>query len=294
MSDRASFPAYIVLDEHSETLCFAARLSVDAVDAPDGTLSLSDLAQRWGFELLQASQRDSVESGALLASYRDQWQLQIAGSEAISCVDFSRPALLARLNRNNLPAEQVVRAVRGRLPAAAPLSVLDATAGFGVDATLLAAAGCEVTLLERMPFLADLLAQAVQRARSDDDTHLAAAAGRMQLRCGDSVALMCNWSAPPPEVIYLDPMYHLPQNSADTGRGLKKSAAIKKQMALLQCVTHGDDRLAENNEQLMHSALALAEKKVVVKRAPSAPYLAEKNPSSSLSGKAARFDIYAC
>ena len=45
--------------------------------------------------------------------------------------------------------------------------VVDCTAGLGVDAFLMAANGCTVTLLERSPVLALLLADALRRGQQD-------------------------------------------------------------------------------------------------------------------------------
>ena len=45
--------------------------------------------------------------------------------------------------------------------------VLDATAGLGRDAFVLATLGCEMTLIERQPLIAALLEDGLARARSD-------------------------------------------------------------------------------------------------------------------------------
>ena len=43
------------------------------------------------------------------------------------------------------------------------LHIIDATAGLGEDAFVLACLGCQMTLLERSPYLAALLADAIER-----------------------------------------------------------------------------------------------------------------------------------
>jgi 16S rRNA (guanine1516-N2)-methyltransferase len=117
---------------------------------------------------------------------------------------------------------------------------------------------------------------------------------------------MQQWSASRPDVVYLDPMYAHADN--ESKRGLKKSAAVKKNMAFLQRLTtrqttessiiqaeHADDShsiISSEGEGMIEAALALAKNKVVVKRAPGAEWLGGLKPASSLTGKATRFDIY--
>ena len=47
--------------------------------------------------------------------------------------------------------------------------VLDATAGLGKDAFVLASLGCQMTLIERQPLIAALLEDGLARARGDDE-----------------------------------------------------------------------------------------------------------------------------
>ena len=270
------------------------------------SLMIEQLAKRCGY---------AVTSSALAASYPDaikilfdngQWRIHLDTSSAIVSVDFSDPRFYARVNSSALQGEYVVRAVLGRKKTTQPLSVLDATAGFGHDAFLLAAAGCQVTLAEQVPLLAYLLEQAVQRARNSTNHLLVSAAERMTVVDANSVALMQQWSASRPDVVYLDPMYAHADN--ERKRGLKKSAAVKKNMAFLQRLTSykatglsaaqpghnqsGHDVLNSEGEGMIEAALGLAKSKVVVKRAPGAEWLGGLKPASSLTGKATRFDIY--
>ena len=99
-------------------------------------------------------------------------------------------------------------------------SVLDATAGLGRDAFVIAALGCEVTLLERQPVIAALLEDGLQRARAAGG-EVAEIAERMQLLHCDAIAAMGDWQLPTPQVIHLDPMF--PHRD--------KSALVKKRDA---------------------------------------------------------------
>lgn len=186
--------------------------------------------------------------------------------------DFSR--MLARLRPAALARELLVRAARVR-GVARPRAV-DATAGLGEDALLLAAAGFEVELFERDPVIAALLEDAVARARRDGA--LADAAGRMRVVAGDSAAALVQMGerGDRPDVVYLDPMFP----------GRTKSAAVKKKFQLL----HRLERPCDDEVELVAAACAARPRKIVIKRPVKGPYLAGVKPSHSLAGKAVRYD----
>lgn len=152
--------------------------------------------------------------------------------------------------------------------------VLDATAGLGRDAFVLAGLGCQLTLLERMPVVAALLDDGLERARLNHE--VADIANNMQLIHGTPLDKLDLTIAP--DVVYLDPMY--PHR--------EKSAAIKKEMRIFQSLV-GEDLDADG---LLEPALALAKYRVVVKRPSYAPPLADKKPSMSIKMKKNRFDVY--
>ncbi|MER2538087.1 MAG: class I SAM-dependent methyltransferase [Azonexus sp.] len=154
--------------------------------------------------------------------------------------------------------------------------VLDATAGLGRDAFVLAELGCTVMLIERQPVIAALLEDGLLRAK--DDPEVAGIVGQMHLLCGNAIDLMKNWSAQPPQVIYLDPMF--PHRD--------KSALVKKEMRLFRPLVGDDD----DAPALLQAALALATHRVVVKRSRKAPAIAGEPPGYVLEGKSSRFDIY--
>ena len=251
------------------------------------------------------------------------WHFCLPGDGARVALDYARPAFARRLAPNNLRAEYVVRAVWGRLARSASekMLVLDATAGVGADSFLLAASGCEVIQVERIPVLASLLQLALLAAQDSAEPNIAAAAQRVRVIKGDSIALMRGWQGAQPAVVYLDPMYAEP--GAQAVKGLKPSAAVKKNMRALQLLSeiyhdnYSDsypdnypdsypdkypDKFLENHpaqgaepgdRSLLSAACELATTRVVVKMAPAAPPLAGRKPSSCLAGKAARFDVYA-
>ena len=152
--------------------------------------------------------------------------------------------------------------------------VLDATAGLGRDGFLLAGLGCKVTLMERMPIVAALLEDGLERAKLNMEVGEIAA--EMNLLHGSSLENMT--MADQPDVIYLDPMY--PHR--------EKSALVKKEMRVFQSLV-GEDLDAD---ELLAPALALAKYRVVVKRPSYAPPLDGKKPSTSIKMKKNRFDVY--
>jgi 16S rRNA (guanine1516-N2)-methyltransferase len=160
--------------------------------------------------------------------------------------------------------------VRGRTP-----SVVDATAGLGRDAFLLAALGADVVLIERSPEIATLLEAGLERARQAGGSH-AEIAGRMRLLVGDSRKLL---SGLHPEVVLVDPM-HPPRGN---------SALVKQEMRLLRA-TVGDDPDAG---ELMQAALAAARNRVVLKwPIHAAPLASLPPPSHSIAGKSTRYDVF--
>ena len=68
-------------------------------------------------------------------------------------------------------------------------TIVDATAGLGRDAFLLASLGAEITLIERSPHVHARLAEAIAAARQADPA-TAQAAGRMTLLLGDARELL--------------------------------------------------------------------------------------------------------
>ncbi|MBP7548592.1 MAG: class I SAM-dependent methyltransferase, partial [Corallincola sp.] len=142
---------------------------------------------------------------------------------------------------------------------------------------ILAAHGARVTLVERHPALAALLADALQRALMDEAT--AVIASRMQLLHGAALATLNSWQGEPPAVVYLDPMF--PHR--------RKSALVKLEMQWLQQLVGAD----QDADALLRPARQLARQRVVVKRPDDAPPLAGVKPSGAVASRGHRFDIYA-
>ncbi|MDH5258154.1 MAG: class I SAM-dependent methyltransferase [Gammaproteobacteria bacterium] len=156
--------------------------------------------------------------------------------------------------------------------------VLDATAGLGKDAFVMAGLGCHVTMVERSPIVSALLQDGLNRGIEDVDVrHLIE---NMQLVTGNSIEYMHSelLLKNPPDVVYLDPMY--PER--------KKSAKVKKEMQTLQQLLGHHDDLGS----LLDVALACAKNRVVVKRPKGASSLSARLPTHTVESKKTRYDVY--
>jgi len=189
-------------------------------------------------------------------------------------VDFVAGAVAHRRLFGGGSGQMIAKAV-GVQPGVRPL-VLDATAGLGRDAFVLAELGCAVTLIERQPLVAALLEDGMQRALADPV--VATIVAQMRLLRGNAIDLLRAWEGEPPQVIYLDPMF--PHR--------EKSASVKKEMRLFRPLVGDDD----DAPALLAAALALATHRVVVKRPRKAPEIAGAKPGYVLEGNSSRFDIY--
>lgn len=155
-------------------------------------------------------------------------------------------------------------------------SVIDATAGLGRDAFLLAYLGCNVIALERSPIIAEQLQTALQHALQNPK--LTKPISLSFINADAKNYLTTLKITEQPEVIYLDPMY--PERS--------KSALVKQEMRLLRDIV-GDDY---DSAELLEIALTRALKRVVVKRPRLAPTLTALKPDFVIAGKSQRFDVY--
>jgi 16S rRNA (guanine1516-N2)-methyltransferase len=247
-----------------------SRLAVVAGAAHGRATALAD---QLGLPLVDRDGDLPADCVALLEFAGDVLQLRPCDRQQSGpvAVDFAGGANRHRLQGG---AELIARAVRGR--AREPLRVLDATAGLGRDAFVLAARGFEVALLERSPVVAALLADGLARARSAEPA-VAEIAARMSLRNADAVA----WLPVAEErfdVICLDPMFP----------GSGGTALAKKEMRLFQQLQLD----AGDEAELLRAARAAARLRVVVKRPLKAPPLAQQRPDYALEGRAVRFDVY--
>ena len=155
-------------------------------------------------------------------------------------------------------------------------SILDLTAGWGVDALILARHGQQVTLLEQHQLLHAIIAYSLAQLALTPAGD--AIAQRLTLEHTNARDYLQNMGdAEDFDCIYLDPMF----------AAHKSGAKPAKEMQILQALTGNQDI-----ESCFALALSKARKRVVVKRAAKAPPLAESKPDLVQRAKTIRFDIY--
>ncbi|MCH9770365.1 MAG: class I SAM-dependent methyltransferase [Gammaproteobacteria bacterium] len=152
-----------------------------------------------------------------------------------------------------------------------PLSILDATAGLGGDAFILAQKAAKVLMCERSPIIAALLHDGLARL---DNKNL-----KLTLMPVDAIEYL-NALQPVdyPDVIYCDPMY--PEKN--------KSALPRKEMRILRQVV-GDDL---DIKGLLNLALTRAKKRVVLKRPRKSTAAIEREADIVFRAPSTRFDVW--
>lgn len=234
-------------------------------------------AQEWQVPMVDSAQLS--HEGLYLIADGPSISIQQGGKKAPGpvFVDFVSGASAHRRKYGGGKGQSIAKAVG--ISSAYKPSILDATAGLGRDAFVLATLGCDVTLIERHPVVYLLLKSGLQCAQGEAE--IADIMARMRLMQGNSIDLLSRWDSmgqPQPDIVYLDPMF--PHSTA--------SAEAKKEMKLFRSLVGAD----LDEDQLWEQANSIARCRIVVKRPAKAPPLAGKAPSYVLAGKANRFDVY--
>lgn len=152
------------------------------------------------------------------------------------------------------------------------LTIIDATAGWGKDAAILASLGAKVLLIERNPVMASLLRDALARRTELDKQEL-----DISLYEGNASSFLRDVKFEDhPDVIYIDPMH--PERS--------KSALVKKDMQALQQLIGPDEDALE----LITIARSRVKQRVVVKWPQKISPLLPAD--ASIVGKTIRFDLF--
>ncbi|MGB7318350.1 MAG: class I SAM-dependent methyltransferase [Planktotalea sp.] len=188
-------------------------------------------------------------------------------------VDFVNGAVAHRLRfgggrGQDLPKAMGLRA--GKTP-----KIIDATAGLGRDAFLLASLGAEVTMIERSAQMHALLLDGMARAKAEGG-EFAGITARMRLLHGDAKDLLPGLGG---EAILIDPM-HPPR---------KNSALVKKELRQVREIVGTDEDAAD----LLRVALQSASKRVVLKWPAKADPIEGVRPCShQIIGKSTRYDVF--
>lgn len=192
---------------------------IDETGTGDGALSV--LAARWGLE----HDEDNLMALVLTPEHlelRKRDEPKLGGI----FVDFVGGAMAHRRKFGGGRGEAVAKAVGIKgdyLP-----DVVDATAGLGRDAFVLASVGCRVRMLERNPVVAALLDDGLARGYADAEIG-GWLQERLQLIHASSLTALTDIT-PRPQVVYLDPMFPHKQ----------KSALVKKEMRVFQSLVGPD------------------------------------------------------
>lgn len=149
-------------------------------------------------------------------------------------------------------------------------SILDLSAGLGIDAIFLSQMGYRVTALERNPLLFLALNTAQQKLPSEQKEKI-----QFEFASAQKFLEATQKSF---DVIYFDPMF--PEK--------KKSALPRQEMIMFRDLVGSDDDATSVIQLALKSKTA---KRVVVKRPLKAPLLFER-PQNQIEGKLIRFDIY--
>ena len=207
----------------------------------------------------------SNQSQAALLVTPDKLMLKY-GAFAPMAADFMWSTWCKRRYCGKKPA--LVRAIKPN----STMYIIDATAGWGRDAAILASFGAHVLMLEREPFMGAILANALENRDEISKQRL-----NLELQVVDAMHYLESLSASKlPDVIYLDPMHPL----------RKKSALVKKELQVLQNIIGADPRVLK----LLNLAMSKSKRFVVLKWPRHGPKLL--SPRATIIGQTIRYDIY--
>ncbi|WP_027706933.1 class I SAM-dependent methyltransferase [Zooshikella ganghwensis] len=246
--------------------------------SPEGLPDAKALAEEFAFPLKESSEGLDLDTTLALVVDQDKVSLEALHEKKMGkvYVDFVHGPLAFRRLHGGGKGQAIAKAI-GIKKQFKP-SVLDATAGLGRDAFILATLGCQLTLLERSSVVYCLLRDGLRRALQCQE--IQSYIEQMTLQpLQDAKSFLSKCQSDSFDCVYLDPMF--PHQD-------KKSALSKKEMQLFQKLLDGDS----DADQLFSDAYNAARYRVVVKRPRLAPLLAAKKPTLQLMGKANRFDIY--
>ncbi|MCW8334802.1 class I SAM-dependent methyltransferase [Vibrio paucivorans] len=244
---------------------------------PSQTLQLDEIAERWGL----VHDTDSLFALVLTDERLELRKLDEPKLGAIY-VDLIGGAVGHRRKFGGGKGQAIAKAA-GLNKGATP-TILDGTAGLGRDAFVLASLGCRVQMVERHPVVAALLDDGLQRAKQDPEIGVWVTERLSLIHASSHDALdklAEDGTFVKPDVVYLDPMYPHPENK-------KKSALVKKEMRVFQSLVGADN----DADALLEPAMALATKRVVVKRPDYAQWLDQQKPTMAIETKKNRFDVY--
>lgn len=223
--------------------------------------------------MIQEKQNAPVQPGIKISQSKDGVDIKWGdGSNTLQFThSFSHPSLYRRINS---PGQAIVKACSNKQRSIH--SVLDLTAGWGIDSFILAHHGKRVTMLEQSEVVYSITAQSLENALVNPQLK-SAAKNINSININSLEYLSTIDSNSSFDCIYLDPMF--PTH--------KSTAKPAKEMQLLQKLTDNLDI-----EACFELALKKALNRVVVKRPVKAPSISSRQPDLTYKEKTIRFDVY--
>lgn len=266
--------------------------TADPADNPTLTTQAQQLASQLGVRFVPLDQTLEVELLLVATPYRLELRWADAPSTSHDSTTAHRGRGLAIYSNwhalhtgpkaGALAKQPIVKAIGFKSGKGEPLSMIDATAGWGDDAWLMASLGCQVMLIERLPLVACLLADALKQHQLTSPLTVA----RMKLQQGQAIDLLPSLTQNQSvDVIHLDPMF-----SSMEGSTALPLITQRKPMRLLSRLV-GDHADTDAGE-LLAVALACPVKRVIVKRPLHGAPLANQPPHHAITSKASRYDVY--
>jgi 16S rRNA (guanine1516-N2)-methyltransferase len=227
-----------------------------------------NLSQQLGIDLFTSEEFPHASDELVLVQTDDRLELRLGRMRASADLTDVDPAIRSGRAGRSGP---LIRALGKNIK-----TVVDATAGFGGDAVLMACMGFQVLAIERSPIIFAVLADGVQRARNHPELG-SIVRDRLTVQRGDAQQVL-HEMVDPPDAVFIDPMFP-PKR--------KTSALARKSVRMIRAVVGNDPDAAE----LLAVARAVAQHRVVVKRPDDAEPLAP-NPTITFPGSTVRYDVY--
>lgn len=155
------------------------------------------------------------------------------------------------------------------------MTVIDGTAGFGIDGLLLASTGAKLILIEKNPIL--FLMLMAEKRKMSENKNWQKLMSRIEINFGDSSDVLADYKKV--DIIYIDPMF--PNNSY--------KSLVNKNMQVLHVFIAPPS--IKDEIKLFNAAIAHCEQ-LIIKRPISAPNFANINPTQSINNNVIRFDKY--
>ena len=212
--------------------------------------------------------KPSVKSGFFLWSHSGRLELGFESEAAVASADLDEVHARIKSGKKSHLSRSI------GIDKHAELRVLDAMAGFGVDAMVMMGLGCKVQMVEQSPVMYALLRDALNRFSSTTNSSVTG------MECRDVGGFIENLSAPSKfDVIYLDPMFAVRKKNALPNR---------RAQLLFRLVDHTE------SEQSLIRLIQLCQRnacmRVVLKRRRTDPV--SLKPDWQIHARTVRFDVY--